>query len=83
MPIPTKRRGLSEIALKHRDDGSIDFRIADNGSGLPADFQMETDSSLGMKVIASTVRQLGGTLEINRLDPGTEFAIHLPASIQA
>jgi two-component sensor histidine kinase len=75
--------GVIKIALKHRDDGSIDFRIADNGSGLPADFQIETDSSLGMKVIASTVRQLGGTLEINRLDPGTEFVIHLPSSIQA
>ncbi len=78
-----KASGVIRIALKHRDDGSIDFRIADNGSGLPADFQIETDSSLGMKVIASTVRQLGGTLDINRLDPGTEFAIHLPASIEA
>jgi chemotaxis protein histidine kinase CheA len=34
-----------------------------------------------MKIVASTVRQLGGTLEINRLNPGTEFAIHLPANI--
>ena len=35
-----------------------------------------------MTVVASTVRQLGGTLEINRLEPGTEFMIHLPASIE-
>jgi RNA-directed DNA polymerase len=33
-------------------------------------------------VIASTVRQLGGTLEINRLEPGTEFVIRLPSSIE-
>ena len=26
--------------------------------------------------------ELGGTLEINRLDPGTEFVIHLPSSIE-
>jgi two-component sensor histidine kinase len=35
-----------------------------------------------MKIIASTVRQLGGSLEINRLKPGTEFAIRLPSSIE-
>jgi signal transduction histidine kinase len=34
-----------------------------------------------MKIVASTVRQFGGTLEINRLKPGTEFVIHLPADI--
>ena len=38
-------------------------------------------SSLGMKIVASTVRQFGGALEINRLKPGTEFVIHLPANI--
>jgi chemotaxis protein histidine kinase CheA len=35
-----------------------------------------------MTVVSSTVRQLGGTLEVNRLEPGTEFLIHLPASIE-
>lgn len=75
--------GVVKIGLKHRDDGSIEFRIADNGRGLPDDFQLGTNSSLGMKVVASTVHQFGGTLKINRLNPGTEFVIHLPSSIQA
>jgi two-component sensor histidine kinase len=35
-----------------------------------------------MKIIASTIRQLGGTLGINRLEPGTEFVIRLPSSIE-
>ena len=75
--------GTIEVTLKHNKDGSIDFRISDHGRGLPSDFEIESkSSSLGMKVIASTVRQLGGTLEINRLNPGTEFVIHLPADIE-
>jgi two-component sensor histidine kinase len=75
--------GSIKVTLKHKKDGSIDFRISDRGRGLPRDFKIETkSSSLGMKVIASTVHQLGGTLEINRLKPGTEFAIHLPANIE-
>lgn len=74
--------GSIKVTLKHKDDGSIDLRFSDSGRGLPDNFQIETTSSLGMKIIASTVRELGGTLEINRLEPGTEFVIHLPSSIE-
>ena len=75
-------RGHIKVILKHADDDSIELRFSDNGRGLPDNFQIETTSSLGMKIIASTVRQLGGTLEINRLEPGTEFVIRLPSSIE-
>jgi len=74
-------RGRIKVILKHMDN-DIELRFSDNGRGLPDNFQMETTSSLGMKIIASTVRQLGGTLEINRLEPGTEFVIRLPSSIE-
>jgi two-component sensor histidine kinase len=74
--------GPIRVTLKHKDDGSIELRFSDSGRGLPDNFQIEKTSSLGMKIIASTVRQLGGTLEINRLEPGTEFVIRLPSSIE-
>jgi two-component sensor histidine kinase len=74
--------GHIRVLLKHKDNGNIELRFSDNGRGLPHNFQIETTSSLGMKIIASTVRQLGGTLEINRLEPGTEFVIHLPSNIE-
>ena len=74
-------RGRIKVILKHMDN-DIELRFSDNGRGLPDNFQMETTSSLGMKIIASTVRQLGGTLEINQLEPGTEFVIRLPSSIE-
>ena len=74
-------RGRIKVILKHMDN-DIELRFSDNGRGLPDNFQMETTSSLGMKIIASTVRQLGGTLDINRLEPGTEFVIRLPSSIE-
>jgi two-component sensor histidine kinase len=74
--------GSIKVLLKHKKRGSIDLSISDQGRGLPADFKIESkSSSLGMKIVASTVRQLGGTLEINPLKPGTEFVIHLPANI--
>jgi two-component sensor histidine kinase len=74
--------GSIKVLLKHKKRGGIDLSISDQGRGLPADFKIEDkSSSLGMKIVASTVRQFGGTLEINRLKPGTEFVIHLPANI--
>lgn len=74
--------GSIKVTLKHKKRGGIDLSISDQGRGLPADFNIEgKSSSLGMKIVASTVRQFGGTLEINRLKPGTEFVIHLPANI--
>jgi two-component sensor histidine kinase len=74
--------GSIKVTLKHKKRRGIDLSVADRGRGLPADFKMDSESSsLGMKIVTSTVRQLGGTLEINRLNPGTEFAIHLPANI--
>ena len=72
------KSGSIKVTLKHKKRGGIDLSIR----GLPADFNIEgKSSSLGMKIVASTVRQFGGTLEINRLKPGTEFVIHLPANI--
>jgi two-component sensor histidine kinase len=74
--------GVIKVTLKHKKRGPIDLSIADQGRGLPDDFKMDgKSSSLGMKIVASTVQQFGGTLEINRLKPGTEFLIHLPADI--
>jgi two-component sensor histidine kinase len=74
--------GSIKVTLKHKKRDGIDLSISDRGRGLPPDFRIEGKStSLGMKMIASTVRQLGGTLDINRLTPGTEFVIHLPANI--
>jgi len=71
-----------KVTLKHKKRRDIDLSIADRGRGLPPDFKIDgKSSSLGMKMIVSTVQQLGGTLEINRLKPGTEFVIHLPADI--
>ena len=74
--------GYIKVTLKHKKRRGIDLSIADRGRGLPPDFKLDgKSSSLGMKMVVSTVQQLGGTLDINRLTPGTEFVVHLPADI--
>jgi two-component sensor histidine kinase len=75
---PEGQPGPIDVTLKHCGKDSVELRVADQGRGMPEDFQIEQSSSLGMRVIATTVRQLRGTLDINRLEPGTEFVIRLP-----
>jgi two-component sensor histidine kinase len=51
--------------------------VSDDGQGIPADFDLSTMKSLGMTIVASLVRQLGGTLELVR-EPGTTITIRFP-----
>jgi two-component sensor histidine kinase len=75
---PEGQPGPIDVTLKYSDADTIELRVADQGRGMPEDFQIEQSNSLGMRVIVSTVRQMRGTLDINRLEPGTEFVIRLP-----
>jgi two-component sensor histidine kinase len=71
------------VRLQHADDGAIELRVADRGRGMPGHVDINRPSSLGFKVIMATARQFGGTVTINRLDPGTEFVIRFPANFGA
>jgi two-component sensor histidine kinase len=69
------------VTLKKAPNGSYELRFSDRGKGLPEDFDAAKSKSLGFKVIQGTARQLGGSVEIVRLDKGTEFLIRLPPNI--
>ena len=48
-----------------KSDNSIEFQYSDNGKGMPADFDISTTKSFGMKLIHSiATRQLLGTIEL-------------------
>jgi two-component sensor histidine kinase len=75
---PQRDPGPITVRLRHNENGAVEFRFADRGRGMPADLNIDRPNSLGLKVITATVRQFGGTITINRLDPGTEFIIVFP-----
>jgi two-component sensor histidine kinase len=60
-------KGLSKgkilISLKE-DNHQITLSVRDNGIGLPEDFDIKDESSLGMTLINTLVKQLGGELQI-------------------
>ena len=56
----------------------VSISVRDEGAGLPPDFDRAKPKGLGMRIITAFVAQLGGTLEINARQPGTEFVVTIP-----
>lgn len=48
--------------------------VADDGIGLPADFDLETTDSLGLQLVFNLTEQLGGTIQVNG-NKGTFYEI--------
>ncbi|MBB5261748.1 ATP-binding protein [Rhizobium leguminosarum] len=73
--------GTIEVAVAVSGDGTLRLSVDDDGKGLPADFDPSTTSSLGVRLITSISRQLGGEPKWVRLSRGTRFALEFsPAS---
>ena len=72
--FPGGRSGEVRVALERLDSGAIRLTVADNGVGLPEDFEARREKSLGLHLVADLAKQLGGTLEM-RSEKGASFAV--------
>ena len=61
-------------------EGRIVLTVADEGTGLPVDFDLKVASrqSLGMRMIGSLARQLRGTVSIENAARGTCAVLDIP-----
>ncbi|MEJ7805673.1 MAG: histidine kinase dimerization/phosphoacceptor domain -containing protein [Telluria sp.] len=71
-----------EISLSRLDDTHYSLCVADDGYGLPTNFAPEEMAGLGMRVIASLVRNLGGELSHGPAPgvSGTRFEVSFPVT---
>lgn len=68
--FPEGRSGEVSVRLRAAGhDGSLTLSVADNGVGLPADFDLRRTRSLGLQLVSDLARQLQGSLFIG---PGPE-----------
>jgi PAS domain S-box-containing protein len=73
--FPAGRTGVVRVELQPLDGGRlIHLRIRDNGVGLPADFDIERLSSLGLELASDLASQLRGELKIGP-GPGATFDV--------
>ena len=72
-PFPTLEIRVAFAA----QDGECVLVVGDNGVGLPPELDIETSSSLGLQLVNILVRQLQGSLEIDR-HKGATFKLTFP-----
>ncbi len=69
-----KEDGKISIALSHISDSQILLSIADNGPGLPDDFESKIGASMGMELLQGLTDDLGGSLSIENKN-GTNIKV--------
>jgi PAS domain S-box-containing protein len=62
--FPGDRRGTIAVSV-HRTNGSVHMVVADDGVGLPANFDLSATNSMGLKLATSLAHQLGGRLDFS------------------
>ena len=68
--------GKLSLKLKVVDDDYC-LEIADNGVGLPSDFNINQTKTLGFQLVNRLVKQLNGSIELD-ISEGTKFRIKFP-----
>jgi two-component system, sensor histidine kinase PdtaS len=78
--FPENGKGTIVLALSKSDDGKLVLEVADNGKGLPVDFQPERGGNLGLRIATALVHQLGGVFSLAPgPDGGARALLEIPA----
>jgi two-component sensor histidine kinase len=76
--FPDNRAGEILLSLRKNVADQIVLTIRDNGVGIPADLDLASVGSLGLKLVTDLAQfQLGGKMLLKK-DPGTEIEIIVP-----
>jgi two-component sensor histidine kinase len=77
---PTGLRIAISLACSRYPDGSVCLEVADDGVGLPENFNTKTDGGLGFRLIRTLSDKLGAFLEIESDSLGVTFRLRVPAA---
>jgi two-component sensor histidine kinase len=75
---PTGLPVAVSIACSRNQDGSIHLEIADDGIGLPENFDEQTDGGLGFRLIRSLSQKLDAGLQVESDSLGVTFRLRIP-----
>ena len=75
--FPDNRQDELIVRLREADSGWIEMSVEDDGVGLPDELDLHHTDSLGMQLVHSLAKQIGGTLNLDR-DHGTKFMLRFP-----
>ena len=71
--FPGDRKGMIHVELARKGD-VYSIAVADDGTGLPGDVDVENPSTLGLRLVSVLIKQIDGKLTIER-EHGTAFVL--------
>ncbi|MDD1703257.1 MAG: PAS domain S-box protein [Methanoregula sp.] len=74
--FPENRTGTVTIEMR-RDNDTITFTVADDGTGIPESCDITSPSSVGLEIVSTLTRQIHGKISLAR-ENGTRFSIVFP-----
>jgi PAS domain S-box-containing protein len=80
--FPNSGRGEITVAVANRSDGQCMLRVDDNGAGIPPDVDVNSKKSLGLRLVRSLTKQIRGSFELVRNEPGTSARVQFPIKTQ-
>lgn len=63
--------GEIKVTLRNGPEGTCTLCVEDDGAGIPAGLDVNTNSSLGLRLVRSLTQQIRGVFEVIKIDPGT------------
>lgn len=75
--FPNQREGEILVTLSCGEDELVKLTVADDGAGLPAEFDWKESQSLGLRIMNTLGRQLDGTVQ-REASAGTVFSLTFP-----
>jgi two-component sensor histidine kinase len=70
--FPDGMGGEIRLTLRNGPDGKCSLSVEDSGVGIPADLDVNTSKSLGLRLVRSLTQQIRGSFELVRIDSGTQ-----------
>jgi two-component sensor histidine kinase len=77
--FPGDRPGIVRVELSEAEGNTVKLTVADNGVGLPPDFDWATSRTLGLRLVRTLAQQLHATVELNGAN-GAAFSITFPTN---
>jgi PAS domain S-box-containing protein len=83
--FPDGRSGEVCIALQPASqEGAWQLRVGDTGVGLPDEFELARQSSMGLQLVSQLCQQIGGTLDVrSRRGQGAVFTVTFRVDVPA
>ena len=80
--FPSAGSGVLVVSLRALDNDWLQLIVADDGVGIPEDFDIEAAASLGLQLIQLLSEQISAELMIQRSKP-TRFLLKIPVPVNS